>query len=86
MSCLYVELLIINTFRLRVSNGKRIRIYIRDFEVLYCLDCTLHSYYLLQTESCCDKLYITWEICDYGFFSYNYILKGTPGTPVSEVN
>ena len=35
-----------------------------------------------QTESCCDRLYITWDICQYGYWSYYKYYKGYQYTPV----
>ena len=46
----------------RVSNGKRVQLYIHDFE----------------TESRYDFLYITWEVCRRNdLFSYNYKYDGS---------
>ena len=35
-----------------------------------------------QTESCCDRLYITWDICRYGYRTYYKYYKGYQYTPV----
>jgi len=35
------------------------------------------------TESCCDKLYITWDVCAYGFWGYYTYYRGTPSTPIT---
>ena len=40
---------------------------------------TIHLYIScksLQTERCCDKLYITWDQCGHGFFGYDHLFKG----------
>ena len=40
------------------------------------------TFILLQTENSYDKLYITWDICNYGFFGYNFLVTGSV-SPVS---
>ena len=34
-------------------------------------------------ESCCDYFYLTWDICDYGYFSHTAKLGGSLSVPVS---
>ena len=74
---------------IEVPSGHHVELTITDFEVISLLFHQSSSFVLLmvniakfQTESCCDRLYITWDICQYGYWSYYKYYKGYQYTPV----
>ena len=75
---------------IEVPSGHHVELTITDFEVISLLfhqsssstSSSSWSTLLNQTESCCDRLYITWDICQYGYWSYYKYYKGYQYTPV----